>query len=98
MVKNQLLNAGDAGLIPGLGRSSGEGNGNPLQCSCLGNLMDRGAWQATVYGVARVGHNSVTKQQYGCKHWSDGGQGGRKTLSLSMFLLQFLTMRLYYLS
>ena len=44
--------------------------------------MDRGAWQATVYGVARVGHNSVTKQQYGCKHWSDGGQGGRKTLSL----------------
>ena len=44
--------------------------------------MDRGAWQATVYGVARVGHNSVTKQLYGCKHWSDGGQGGRKTLSL----------------
>ena len=45
--------AGDLGFIPGLGRSSGEGNGSPLQYSCLGNLMDRGAWQATVYGVAK---------------------------------------------
>jgi len=41
------------GLIPGLGRSSGEGNGNPLQYSCLENSMDRGAWQATVHGVAK---------------------------------------------
>ena len=49
--------------------------------------MDRGAWQAAVYGVARVGYNSVTKQQqYGCEHWSDGGQGGRETLSLSIFI------------
>ena len=39
------------GSIPGLGRSPGEGNGNPLQYSCLGNLMDRGAWQATFHGV-----------------------------------------------
>ena len=46
-------NAGDPGLIPGLGRSSGEGNGNPLQYSCLENPMDRGAWQATVHGVAK---------------------------------------------
>ena len=44
---------GDVGLIPGLGRSPGEGNGNPLQYSCLGNSMDRGAWQAIVYGVAK---------------------------------------------
>ena len=46
-------NAGDPGLIPGLGRSPGEGNGNPLQYSCLENPMDRGAWQATVHGVAK---------------------------------------------
>ena len=43
---------GDAGLIPGLGRSPGEGNGNLLQYSCLGNLKDRGAWRPTVCGVA----------------------------------------------
>ena len=41
------------GLIPGLGRSPGEVHGNPLQCSCLENLMDRGAWRATVHGVAQ---------------------------------------------
>ena len=45
VVKNPPANAGDAGLIPGLGRSPGEGNGNPLQYCCLGNPMDRGAWQ-----------------------------------------------------
>ena len=43
MVKNLSVNAGDVGLIPGLGRSPGDGNGNPLQYSCLGNPMDRGA-------------------------------------------------------
>ena len=56
MVKNPLANAGDAtesGLIPGLGRSPGEGNGNPLQYSCLENSMDGGAWWATVHGVAK---------------------------------------------
>ena len=55
--KESACNAGDLGLIPGLGRSSGEGNGNPLQYSCLENPMDTGAWKVTVYGVARVGHN-----------------------------------------
>ena len=49
------------GSIPGLGRSSGEGNGNQLQCSCVENPMDRGAWQATVHGVIRVGHELATK-------------------------------------
>ena len=44
-------NAGDAGCISGSGGSPGEGNGNPLQYSCLGNPMDRGTWQATVHGV-----------------------------------------------
>ena len=53
MVKNPPSNVGDAGLIPGLGRSPGEGNGNPLQYSCLGKPMDRGAWQATARGVAK---------------------------------------------
>ena len=52
MVKYLPASAGDVGLIPGLGRSPGEGNGNPLQYSCLGNPMDREAWQATVLGVA----------------------------------------------
>ena len=53
VVKNPPANAGDVGLIPGSGRSPGEGNGNPLQYSCLGNPMDRGAWWATVCGVAK---------------------------------------------
>ena len=53
VVKNLLANAGDAGLIPGSGRSPGEGNGNPLRYSCLGNPMDRGAWWATIHGVAK---------------------------------------------
>ena len=46
-------NAGDLGSIPGLGRSPGEGNGNPLQYSCLENIMDGGAWQATIHGVTK---------------------------------------------
>ena len=49
--KESACNAVDLGSIPGLGRSSGEGNGNPLWYSCLGNPMDRGAWQAIVHGV-----------------------------------------------
>ena len=51
-VKVSACNAGDLGSIPGLGRSPGEGNGNPLQYSCLENPMDGGAWWATVHGVA----------------------------------------------
>ena len=53
-------NAGDVGSIPGSGRSHGEGDGYPLQCSCLENSIDRGAWWATVCGVE---YNSATKQQ-----------------------------------
>ena len=48
-------------MTPGLGRSPGEGNGNPLQYSCLENPKDRGTWQATVHGVARVRHDLVTE-------------------------------------
>ena len=56
VVKNLPVNAGDTGdtsSIPGSGRSPGEGTGNPLQYSCLGNLKDKEAWQATVHGVAK---------------------------------------------
>ena len=51
--KNLPCSAGDLGLIPGLGGSPGKGNGNPLQYSCLGNPMDRGAWWATIHGVTK---------------------------------------------
>ena len=56
-VKASACNAGDLGSIPGLGRSPGEGNGNPLQYSCLENPMDRGAWWATVRGVTESDTN-----------------------------------------
>ena len=58
--KESACSAGDLGLIPGSGRSPREGNGNPLPYSCLENPVDRGTWQATVLGVARVRHNLVT--------------------------------------
>ena len=51
--EESACNAGDQGSIPGSGRSPGEGNGNALQYSCLENSMDRGAWRATVHGVAK---------------------------------------------
>ena len=53
VVKNLPANAGDMYLIPGLGRFPGEGNGNSFQYSCLGNPMDRGAWRATICGIAK---------------------------------------------
>ena len=51
--KESACNAGDLGSIPGSGRYAGERNGNPLQYSCLENVMDRGAWQATFHGIAK---------------------------------------------
>ena len=61
--KEFACNAGIVGLIPGSERSSGEGNGNPFQYSCLRNCMDKAVWRARVHGVTRVGHDLVTKQQ-----------------------------------
>ena len=62
-VKKSACHAGEPGLIPGLGRSLGEGNGSPLECSCLENSMDRGAWQAIVHRSQRVRHNWATFTQ-----------------------------------
>ena len=60
-IQETTCNAGDLGSIPWSGRSPGEGKGNTLQYSCLGNPMDRGAWWATVHGVTRIRHSLVTK-------------------------------------
>ena len=62
--KESACNAGDPGLIPRLGRSPGEGNGNPLQYSCLENPTDREVWWATAHGVTIVGHDFTTKHIY----------------------------------
>ena len=62
--KESACQAEDTGTIPGSERAPGEGNCNPLQYSCLENPMDRGAWQTTVHGVARVVYNLATKQQH----------------------------------
>ena len=61
--KDPPASVGDAGFIPGSERSLGERSGSPLQYSCLGNPMDRGAWWTRVHGVIRVGHYLVTTQQ-----------------------------------
>ena len=61
--KESECNAGDKGWIPESGRSPGEGNGSPLQYSCLGNPMDRGTWVATVHGVSKESDNLVTEEQ-----------------------------------
>ena len=60
--KEYVCNAGDPGSVPGLGRSPGEGNGNPLQYSCLENPMDGGAWWAIVHGVAELDTTEVQLQ------------------------------------
>ena len=70
MVKTSPANVGNMGSIPGSGRSPGEGNGNPFQYSCLGNLMDSGTWQATVHGIAesetteQLSNNNLTSPSH----------------------------------
>ena len=67
-VKNPPANSGDVRLIPELGRSSGRGNDNPLQYSCLENSMDRRAWQATVVGVTKSGTGLKTTTDQSGRH------------------------------
>ena len=77
MVKNPSASAGDlggAGSVPGWGRSPGEGNGNPLKYSCLGNPMDRGAWWATVHRVTRVRQGLAAKRTNN-KNWGKWCKG-----------------------
>ena len=82
--KESACNVGDPGLIPGLGRSPGEGHGNPLQYSCLENPMDGGAWQAIVHGVtkSRIQLSDLTWPQWNVNiedRLTDPGEGaGRK--------------------
>ena len=66
--KESNCSAGDPGLIPGSGSSPGEGNGNPLQYSCLGNPMNRGAWWATVHGVAKSQTRLSDFHSHVCSH------------------------------
>ena len=68
--KESAFSAGDPGSIPGLGRSPVEGNGNPLQHSCLENPTEREAWWATVRGVVKAGHDLVTKPPPTLVQWS----------------------------
>ena len=78
--KESACNEGDLDSIPGSGRAFGEGNGNPLQCSCLENPMDREAWQATVHGVARVGHDLATKPEL--RRLPGGGDAQGRSLTV----------------
>ena len=68
-VKNLPANSGDVGLIPGLGRPPGEGNGNPLQYVFLGNPTDRGAWQTIVHGFTEESDTTECISMQGCNLW-----------------------------
>ena len=79
--KDPPANTRDAGLIPGSGKSPGEGNGNPLQYSCLGNPMDTGAWGAIVYGVTKELDMTQKLNNNNACHWLPSF-GGRRTSPL----------------
>ena len=88
MVKNPPASTGDVSSIPGLGRSPGEGNGSPLLYCCLGNPMDRGAWQAAVHGATK---ESDTTEQLN-NSWTHIMlfTGFAKDLKFTKLLTQFL--------
>ena len=106
-VKVSARNAGNLGSIPGLGRSPGEGNGNPLQYSCLENPMDGGDWWATVHGVAKSRtrlrrlhfHFSIWQHGPEWSGWATSAAGKpirRFGVSLSIRWLGFPTLSFYY--
>ena len=79
--KESACNVGELGSIPGSGRSPGEGNGNPLQCSCLENPMDRGAWRATVHRVTKSGTRVKrlgTRTSKDVQEWYEPKEGNRR--------------------
>ena len=84
--KESARNAGDLGLIPGSGRSPGEGNGNPLQCFCRESPRDRGAWWAAVYGVAqsRTRMKRLSREHMGFPGGSDGKESARNAGDLGL--------------
>ena len=98
--KASACNAGDPGLNPGLGRSPGEGNGNPLQYSCLENPMDRGDWRATVHGVAKswtrlsdfthtlyAGQEATLRTGHGTPDWFQIGKRSTSRLYIVTLLI-----------
>ena len=96
VVKNLPANVGDASLIPSLGRSPGEGDSNPIQNSCLGNPMDRGAWQATVHGVTKswiwLSDKQQRKQQICLAAMGGPGCANSVFLLLVVFFFFFLSL------
>ena len=102
VVKNPPANAGDTGdmdSIPGSGRSPGEGNGNPLQYSCLENPMDKGAWQGTVHGVAK---SQTRLSNWTCMYYSDWFLNAAPALHVSMlvlciFFIHFFKIGMYFI-
>ena len=94
LVKNPPANAGDSGLIPGLGRFPRYGNGNTIQYSCRENPIDRRAWQATVHGVTRVRHDLVVEHHGRAHHAHHGRTIRNSSLSLAFSLSLSLSLSL----
>ena len=95
MVKHLPASAGNGGLIPVSGRSPGEGNGNPLQYSCLGNCMDRGAWGYNLWGHNGVRHDLCDQRKI-CSIFSDACQCHLKSFLLFCFLFFFFTSMSFF--